>query len=880
MGLNMNYTLLMEGANKQFDMPEYKSVYISPCYEEAYILETINDLRLEIINSNYELINIYENVENLDEAGILRSFDATINKMLRGVLATIKKMASALSNVIKRFISYLKGKIYKRPVEITKYTPLQYMDILERALNKGEYHINIPNIEPSDAIKDDNFPPTKLQSLDKVIEPITDLTDIVTNINSMGADGIKYSGITIKNIESRLEDIKVEASNELFGDRVSRLGYRDIFEPGGVKYAKYAADILFGFITTKDTEVSIGLYETARINMDKSDEVLKYATLLDDKIKSTYNSMYNTTTRLLDIINNKLNSAHTYTVGPYANQGNALKDTLSGAQLCTGIIVDLISSHYTLVNQKITRLYQIYGPSSGSAQVLHYCDNLVLNEIKETEPPAEDFGENAIESCISEMNYEIELARGAMIEASFNIDIHNAIMNEADVAGAAAKAKNTIAGFIDKIIQAVSNAVNSFINKVNEVVSGMDKGWWEKNKGRIAKLDISNVTVNSWYNYTLDKFNKSSYVQWDENSDDFDSDENIQRAIFNKIGGTPTTDDNASFTDKVKSLYYSKYINNDTGEGTPFANIGLNRADMDKFIEDFLNGNNGGILKAIKQELSDINKDAKEVKNKYKDQQATNNQQEKSQTTTTQTDNTSNTQGNTGATNNATNTQEAHEIDNMTYLKYLSEASFLSSKQRNSLPDSAFGLPKERRYPMPDEKHVLLAIRFFNYVEPEKEKELAKNIIKKIKEFNMADRVKVGDKNRFKSYWEKSGLSNTSKKLTESEELFSFNLADTLGLYNEQTITGLEEADVKVSQDTVEKNSANASGNGANNAMRAKITRCFKYNSQATGAKMTQAFKAYKQYISFYKSVLSSIDSGKGNDKEAKGQQQNKEGNK
>ena len=82
-----------------------------------------------------------------------------------------------------------------------------------------------------------------------------------------------------------------------------------------------------------------------------------------------------------------------------------------------------------------------------------------------------------------------------------------------------------------------------------------------------------------------------------------------------------------------------------------------------------------------------------------------------------------------------------------------------------------------------------------------------------------------------------------------------------------------------IPEDTVEKNSANASGNGANNAMRAKITRCFKYNSQATGAKMTQAFKAYKQYISFYKSVLSSIDSGKGNNKAAK-DQQNKEDNK
>lgn len=65
-----------------------------------------------------------------------------------------------------------------------------------------------------------------------------------------------------------------------------------------------------------------------------------------------------------------------------------------------------------------------------------------------------------------------------------------------------------------------------------------------------------------------------------------------------------------------------------------------------------------------------------------------------------------------------------------------------------------YGLPDEKKYPMPDKKHVLLAIKFFNSTEdPEKQKILAANINKRIKDFNMESEVNVGDKNRFKKYW-------------------------------------------------------------------------------------------------------------------------------
>ena len=69
-----------------------------------------------------------------------------------------------------------------------------------------------------------------------------------------------------------------------------------------------------------------------------------------------------------------------------------------------------------------------------------------------------------------------------------------------------------------------------------------------------------------------------------------------------------------------------------------------------------------------------------------------------------------------------------------------------------------FGLPKKKKYPMPDEAHVRAAIRFFNHCDPEDEAELARNIKKYMKKYNMKD-VNVGDDNRFKKYYKGSSVN-------------------------------------------------------------------------------------------------------------------------
>lgn len=73
--------------------------------------------------------------------------------------------------------------------------------------------------------------------------------------------------------------------------------------------------------------------------------------------------------------------------------------------------------------------------------------------------------------------------------------------------------------------------------------------------------------------------------------------------------------------------------------------------------------------------------------------------------------------------------------------------SALTSKERTD-----FGLPDIKKYPMPDAEHVMLAIKFFNYVNEDREKELADAINAKITEFGITD-INIGENNRFGKYY-------------------------------------------------------------------------------------------------------------------------------
>ena len=114
----------------------------------------------------------------------------------------------------------------------------------------------------------------------------------------------------------------------------------------------------------------------------------------------------------------------------------------------------------------------------------------------------------------------------------------------------------------------------------------------------------------------------------------------------------------------------------------------------------------------------------------------------------------------------------------------------LYEMSRGDLSDSEFGVPEQRKFPLDTEAHVLSAIKFFNYVDPKYEKELARKIIKKIHEYKLEDKVNPGEKNRFSKYWSTSKkettiMSDENKDLVSVDEIFNdVNVANNVNIEN------------------------------------------------------------------------------------------------
>jgi len=101
----------------------------------------------------------------------------------------------------------------------------------------------------------------------------------------------------------------------------------------------------------------------------------------------------------------------------------------------------------------------------------------------------------------------------------------------------------------------------------------------------------------------------------------------------------------------------------------------------------------------------------------------------------------------------------------------------MNADKRNSLDDSEFGLPNKRKYPLNDKKHVLSAIRLFNYVDEKDEKELSKNIIERMKKYNIP-KDSVGEKNRLYKYLNEDYLileeNKVKNEFKTDKELFNW----------------------------------------------------------------------------------------------------------
>ncbi|MDE6041623.1 MAG: hypothetical protein K2F99_08615 [Muribaculaceae bacterium] len=61
----------------------------------------------------------------------------------------------------------------------------------------------------------------------------------------------------------------------------------------------------------------------------------------------------------------------------------------------------------------------------------------------------------------------------------------------------------------------------------------------------------------------------------------------------------------------------------------------------------------------------------------------------------------------------------------------------ITYEERKELPDSVFGLPERREYPMPDAAHVRAAESYFRYCPEDLKPKLARAILARAKEYGV-----------------------------------------------------------------------------------------------------------------------------------------------
>ena len=74
----------------------------------------------------------------------------------------------------------------------------------------------------------------------------------------------------------------------------------------------------------------------------------------------------------------------------------------------------------------------------------------------------------------------------------------------------------------------------------------------------------------------------------------------------------------------------------------------------------------------------------------------------------------------------------------------------LKAAERNELPDSAFGIPSKRKFPLNDPAHVKAAVKMFRHASPADRPELARRIKRAIKKFNLD--IEIGEDNPLHEY--------------------------------------------------------------------------------------------------------------------------------
>lgn len=771
MGLNMNYSLLMEGANSKFQIPEYRPLYNSDAYTESYMIQSLIEFKSILRDAQNTLNEISSDSYMLDEGA-----KEIASNIMHGILAALKKIKDAIIKIgkiiidaILKAIAKIKSAINDKEEEnFRKKRGYEILKQIDKALEKcdpSEKYLIIADIQPTMDLMNNKFPDTSAITGDtsKVIHDTIMLYTANLSIKS-GDQNIGYDTAHSDSFTKFIEDQREIMISKIFGKYQYSLD--DI-----TGSAREAALKAFGDTKTSEVNLSSSLYSLACDNLEKGKDILKSLEEENKKVKATYDEF------VKDIELAEKTAINIQNRKDLRTGFDILAKELAAniSRLCN-VFNTIISADYTIMSQKVKRANQVFGNSAeGSFAVRHACHKLIKKYIDESIEESVNGFDEVSESYEMQDSFDsaILMIEEAFLEQEFTGNIEKALLEadeqNAQPANQQATAKPGIgdsnaAAVVEKIVATAVETFEKWKQRVAELFNKGDKQFWEANRAKIQGADFGATKVNQWYSFNIPNLMKSTFIPFNSDNDTFKSDENTQKAFFDLLGVNPQQDQNnnnqnESFSKRFSRVFYTAY----TKEENTIAAIDQNaRSGNDpafKYVNDYVTGANDSAMAVVNKDTDSIKRDKDNSKN---GRDAYINKQKA-------------TGGQTTQTTQQTTTQQT---------------------QQNTEPANATS---------------------------------GNGAVAQV-------------------------TANATQQAQQNSAIISderFNLAEHFGLVNEQPLLAIFEAVVS-GQPNLGEGTTGDPGKDYD-AMRA---RCYKYNSFALTAKMTQSLAAYKQYMALYKSAF------------------------
>ena len=381
MGLNVNYSLLIEGNNSTSSIPKYTRYYTPGFIAESEFEACISEFNQEIRESRRFLISICE-AEYVNEASISVNIVNGIKFVTEKVKRAVIKVMGIIIEAIKKAIESIEkfASTARTKVDM-KLRPNERINILRKILIEEPFTVSIASIEPTRDLLDKSFPDTSILGSDLVKMATDTMNNYCTNIvQKDGSDAKLLNDTEVKASESFVNFIESEKNNMLS----QIFGKYTYDETAVTKSAHEVADKAFGVSDKSDVKVTDSLYLLACDNLDKNslNGIVRDMKLLMSEVQKNYNAV----TAELDTISDstkyfeKVFSTN-YGVDMKQRYHQAAKIVTDRINRAYNVIQQVVNADFILATRKASRTYEIFGTSGDSAKVKNECDIKIIKYI-------------------------------------------------------------------------------------------------------------------------------------------------------------------------------------------------------------------------------------------------------------------------------------------------------------------------------------------------------------------------------------------------------------------------------------------------------------------------------------------------------------------